>query len=37
LNNYSDDLVKFVHGLKPQQIIFSSIPAESTLKLISTN
>lgn len=37
LNNYSDDLVKFVHGLKPQQIIFTSIPSENTLKLISTN
>jgi len=37
LNNYNEDLIKHIHSLKPQQIIFTSIPSESTLGFISTN
>lgn len=35
LNSYNEELIKHVQKLKPQQIIFTSIPSENTLKLLS--
>lgn len=37
LNSYNDELIKHIQKLKPQQIIFTSIPSENTLKHLSTN
>ncbi|MBE2280693.1 MAG: hypothetical protein IAE91_09905 [Ignavibacteriaceae bacterium] len=36
LNSYNMNLVKFIHKLKPQEIIFTNIPSEETLKLLSS-
>lgn len=36
-NTYNDELIKFTKSLKPQSIVFSTIPTEDTLKLIGTN
>lgn len=37
LNNYSLDLIRYIHSIKPQSLIFTSVPTEETLKIIESD